>query len=440
MGELMNQSRHRETIWPVRWARRGGLTLALAIPFLGTACDMEVVNPGPVQDRFLNDETAHPSVVNGAKRAVAMTIGHETGYGYTGAAVAREITAAGAVGSFGISVNARRGLLVESQTGATWNHGQRARFVAEDGVRRLRDVLGSAAESSPHVGRLHLWAGFAHRILAEHVCETVIDGGPALPHTVNMEYAGEHFATALDFGNRLGDTDLAMAARAGLAQVSVLTGEWSTAVQYAEAVPRAFVLELEYGPDAWGDHNAFYFAVADQPFRAYTVWNTFLFDYHADTQDPRAGWETLAGKPFGDQGVADYGGLVPFFRQTKYTEVTSPIRLASGREMVLVRAEAELRAGNWGGAVDLINGLRDDVGVAHWTASSIEEAWTALKNERFIELWLEARRLGDLRRWQAEGIPGAEHTEDLESQATLPDQRSTCFPIPTSERETNPNF
>jgi starch-binding outer membrane protein, SusD/RagB family len=436
----MRQARRSETIGPVRAAGRGGLILGLAVLLFGAACDLTVVNPGPVQDRFLNDPTAHPAVVGGAKRAVAMALGNSTGYGYAGAAVSREITAAGSVGEMGISVNARRGVLVESQHGGAWNHGQRARFVSEDGIRRLREVLGSEADRSPHVGSLHLWAGFANRILGEHVCQTVIDGGPAQPHTVNLERARDHFTTALDFGNRLGDPEVTAAARAGLAQVNLLLGNWSAAAGYATAVPRAFVWQLTYGPDQWADHNALYFAVADQPFRAYTVWNTFFEDYYTDKGDPRTGWETLVDKPFGDQGVADYGGLVPFFRQTKYTDVTAPIRLASGREMILVRAEVELRAGNWVSALDLINGLRDDVGVSHWTASNSEEAWGALKNERFIELWLEGRRLADLRRWQAEGIPGDEHTEDLASQATLPDQRAVCFPVPTSERETNPNF
>jgi hypothetical protein len=60
----------------------------------------------------------------------------------------------------------------------------------------------------------------------------------------------------------------------------------------------------------------------------------------------------------------------------------------------------------------------------------LEEAWTALKRERGIELWLEGRRLGDLRRWLAAGAPG--EAEDMSG-------RDTCFPIGTTELDTNPN-
>lgn len=37
---------------------------------------------------------------------------------------------------------------------------------------------------------------------------------------------------------------------------------------------------------------------------------------------------------------------------------------------------------------------------------TLAEAWTALKRERGIELWLESRRLNDYRRWVALNRPG----------------------------------
>src|SRR5206468_2140450 len=38
---------------------------------------------------------------------------------------------------------------------------------------------------------------------------------------------------------------------------------------------------------------------------------------------------------------------------------------------------------------------------------SLDSAWSLLKLERALELWLEARRLGDLRRWITNNTPGA---------------------------------
>ena len=79
----------------------------------------------------------------------------------------------------------------------------------------------------------------------------------------------------------------------------------------------------------------------------------------------------------------------------------------------------------------LVNAHRVSLGLAPWTAANSTEAWTALKRERGIELWLEARRLGDFRRWAALNRPGT--SDDITG-------RDLCFATPLSEKETNPNF
>ena len=71
------------------------------------------------------------------------------------------------------------------------------------------------------------------------------------------------------------------------------------------------------------------------------------------------------------------------------------------------------------------------LGLTPWTATNATEAWTALKRERGIELWLESRRLGDFRRWATLSRPGA--AEDMTG-------RDLCFATPLSEKQTNPNF
>ena len=64
--------------------------------------------------------------------------------------------------------------------------------------------------------------------------------------------------------------------------------------------------------------------------------------------------------------------------------------------------------------------------------ASLEEAWTHLRWERAVELWLEGRRLGDLRRWEITNAPGGLHPlEDPTNPATYLDpNRSLCIPIP----------
>ena len=75
---------------PARGSAALAALLALAAGLVG--CDMEVTNPGPVHDEFLNDKAAQPALVNGMGRAFAQGLNW---IAYTGAAVAREIHPSG---------------------------------------------------------------------------------------------------------------------------------------------------------------------------------------------------------------------------------------------------------------------------------------------------------------------------------------------------------
>lgn len=108
----------------------------------------------------------------------------------------------------------------------------------------------------------------------------------------------------------------------------------------------------------------------------------------------------------------------------------SSINLASGWEMRLIEAEALLVSGDVAAAMTKLNARRLALNLSPWTAANATEAWTHLKRERGITLWLEGRRLGDQRRWAALNRPGV--SDDMTG-------RTLCFPIPLSELETNPN-
>ena len=124
-------------------------------------------------------------------------------------------------------------------------------------------------------------------------------------------------------------------------------------------------------------------------------------------------------------------GQVPWHFEMKFTKKESPINLSSGWEMRLIEAEARLVASDVPGALVLINKHRVALGLQPWTAATVDEAWTALKRERGIELWLEGRRLGDFRRWAAANRPGT-------SDSMV--GRDLCFATPLSEKQTNPNY
>ncbi len=187
----------------------------------------------------------------------------------------------------------------------------------------------------------------------------------------------------------------------------------------------------------------------NSPYRVHSVWHTPNEQYYLDTGDPRARWGQDPNYPYGEVQRPGIGN-VPWYFQLKFTNYGDDVDLVSGREMRLIEAEALLHDGKWQEAMTLINALRtsqisDLTGepLEPWPASSLEEAWTRLKRERGIELWLEARRLHDLRRWRDNNTPGAlDPLEDENSgvETYLDPNRQLCVPIAKNEVDTNPNI
>lgn len=405
------------------------LALALVVPMGG--CDLTVINAGPVQDDFLNEPGAHAAVVAGIELNLALGMNE---LNFFGSEASKEYTQGGRIHPTKLPPLPRQldHYITELPSNA-WNDAHTARWVAEDGVRRLRESMEAGFGTSPLAAQALLYAGYANRALGENMCEAVIDGGAPQDRSIHLQTAEQYFAEAMAVGAAAGRDDVATAAQAGRASVRLFLGNDAGAASDAAAVPVDFVFELQYATSPTNHNNWIHYISSNTPYRAHSVWDTYYEDYYLNTGDPRVAWGTDP-----DQPTAEFEN-VPWYFQLKYPDFDSPLRLSSGREMVLVQAEVELRAGDVPAAMTLINSLRaglvsdhDGTPLADWTAANETEAWTALKRERGIELWLEARRLGDLWRWVDAGTPG-----DMED---VTDLIRLCFPIATSEIQTNENI
>lgn len=405
----------------VRWT--AGVALATSV----VACDLSVENLGPVEDAILNEEGAHSAVVAGAEYNLSWSLNMVR---FFGADAARELTQGGRIHPIKLPPNPGQLDIDEQLPDDAWNRSHRARWVAEDGVRRLKDQKSDFATSALGA-QILLYAGYASRQLGENMCEAVLDGGPVQPRTVHLEAAEAHFTEALSVASAANAPALANAARAGRASVRLHLGKDAEAAADAALVPLDFSFQARYDESPEAQRNWIHFINSNTPYRAQSVWNTYYHDYFENTGDPRVAWRTVPGTP-----TAEFTN-VPYYEQRKYTSNTQSVNLSSGREMVLVRAEVTLRAGNWQEALTLINSLREGItnaggqSIPLWTAQNATDAWSALKRERGIELWLEGRRLGDLYRWVAAGTPGA--MENVQDRIRL------CFPVGQSERQSNPN-
>lgn len=427
---MTNMPIHRTRVVP------GAAALVLITAL--SACDFTVTNPGPVEDDFLFNEEAFPGLVVGVRRELGQALDN---IAYISGAVTREIHPAGSTGTYGVNVREQQGILLPDGTGGYWGNLQQARWTAEDAVRRMSEVLGAATSSSALVAEASLYAGFANRMLGETFCEAVIDGGSLEPSEVFLTRADGYFTDAMTMAEAAGEEELVLAARAGRAQVRLDLERWEEAAADARAVPDGFLYSIPFFGSEPAMYNEVWEASAGT-FRAHTVWNTYYDGYYAETADPRVAYTTDPDQPTGDANVLHLG-RVPWLRQAKYPGRDAPIDLAKASEMRLIEAEVMLRGGDWEGALAIVNEIRSENGVAPRVALDADQAWTALKRERGIDLWLEGRRLFDVRRWLADGSGGVT-LDELETAAGVMspshlEEQATCFPVPDTERQTNPN-
>lgn len=393
-------------------ASRTGPAAIIALATLLGACDLKVTNPGPLLDADLNNASAMPALVNGMGGDLSNAIGN---YLTRGSLAALELRHAG---NFAAERKFAAGDIAPEDVNGDWARMHTARYVAEAGLERMKTVLGTSFETNANTPRAYLYAGFANRFLGENVCNAVFDGGAALPSSTHFVRAESLFTRALTISRALNNTALTNAALAGRAQVYANQGKWTEAAADAALVPVAFRHNAIFSINTTRENMGLAFETISR--REVTVWNTV---WVAD-RDSRVLYDTVKT---GTTITKGQDGATNFFRQRKYITLGDPVALAKGTEMLLIRAEAALRANDLTNAMAFINQGRTAASLTPLTATTVAEAYGHLMRERGAVLWLEGRRLFDLRRWLAEG-----------RNSTL-QGRSTCIPISLEERGANPN-
>ena len=264
------------------------------------SCALDATNPGPIQADALNAPSALSSIVSGSGRDLAEALNWTA---YTGGAVAREMFPGGSSGAFGISVQQQNGRLTDDDGGTWWDFSQRARWTAEDAVARAKVALGTAAATSSVHAQALIWAGFANRHLGENFCEGVINGGAPGPSTIYLERAETNFTEAITVATAANNTTLAQAATAGRASVRLSRNNLSGAVTDAATLPSTFVYRMPYYQNELDQYNRIFWASANQPYRAHTVWNTTYETIRKATRDPRIPFDSSATILVGDAAV-----------------------------------------------------------------------------------------------------------------------------------------
>lgn len=393
------------------------LTLA-ALVAAGCGDLLEVTNPGPIADEALNTPAAMQALVTGMSADLSVAVSTTSIWG---SVWSDDLTHSGTLGAPTVFA---RGTITPQEVNPWWGEAHRARWVAENGIERMKNVMGADFDRSPLAARAYLIAGFANRLLGENVCEAVFDGGPAEPFVRHFERAERQFTEALRIAEAAGEETLRLAALAGRASVRAAQGDWSGAVADATEVPATFRYDAIFSLNTAREQNGWTAVTITRG--EYTVWNT---QWEGVTDDPRVPSEPVLDPQGNVRPAAN--GTTPWIRQLKYRDDGADIALAKGAEMLLLRAEAALRDGDVPGAISLINQARTVHGLPGLSATTEAEAWPILHRERGAELWLEGRRFWDLRRWYEETGPA--HHDFLEG-------RDRCVPISENERLSNRNL
>lgn len=393
--------------------------LAALLPLASCKNFLDVESPGRIPDKSLDNPDPHniASLVTGMSYNVARAMNNS----------AEALSMAAGELWHGGSYNwgdVPRGIITPEDVNGTWSAMMQAQWVAESGIERIKSVLPAADfNASAQVARAYLLAGFANRLIGENTCLTVINGGAPQPNDVEFDRGIDNFTQAIAIGTTAKATDIVNAAYGGRASLKAWKGDWAGAVADAQKVPPEFVYYAVLMTE--GLQNTLAYETHDR--FEYTVFST-EFATRSKT-DPRAPWDTV--KLASGRVATGANGSTPMFQQRKYNNLGDDMPLVKGTEMLVLRAEAALRNNDIPGAYALLNQARAVYKMPALTpAADLATAWRTLEAERGATVWLENRRLWDLRRWYKETGPA--HNDFLNG-------RDKAIPISEDERKSNKN-
>lgn len=428
----------------------GALVAALA----STGCDesiFDVKNPGRILDDDLNTAQGVKSLVTGMSADFSASYDDLS---FTTARLSDEIVGSGSYFSTG---RYRRGLFDSEDSNGFWAGVQRARWVAEAGLIRMRNIEGYQFDGNPETARAHLFGGLANRWFGENFCQVIfsqpyddenpgpageIDTGDAMERDAAFRRAIALLERAIQNGG--GDSDILNAAEGGLAQVYMGLGDFSNAVAHAAKVPTDFVFAAAYSSNSGRETSQIWNETHGR--HEVSAWMTLAGTVGAG--DPRTPWTDCSAEGSGCPSGNGADGQTIHVRQEKYPTRDDDIPLVKGTEMRLIEAEGALMAGDLAGAMAKINEMRahhgldplesdgtigsitgGDGGGANLTSMS---GWDILDRERHLTLWLEGRRLWDLHRWDHPHLDGG----GVVYEATVA-RRASCMPISLDECQVN---
>lgn len=280
------------------------------------------------------------------------------------------------------------------------------------------------------IGQAAAYAGYSLVLLGEAMCSGAINLGPELTPTQIFEEAKARFDSAVVAATAANDGVTLNFALLGRARTLLNLKNPAAAAIDAAKIPPGFVVGTSTDAVAVRKQNTVFtsinnsnWATVDPSFRSLTV---------DGVPDPRVAVTNTgkAGTVAGSQ----------IWTPNKYPSVTTSIPIARYAEAQLIIAEARVAAGDPAGAAAAINRVRaarPTLPAYSATGKAAAEVLADIVEERRRELFLEGRRLGDLRRYGLPIVPaaGLPYPGGGGTYGAL-----SCFPLPDVERINNPTI
>jgi hypothetical protein len=427
--------------------RRRATGILAAFGLLGVlgACDslLSVENPGAISGESLNDPTVVPLLVNSV---VGDFQAMYTDLAYYGAVFSDE-----AVTGHNFETIQQIDLRIMDPANGTLTTSifqplHAARFSADSASSRLRKLLPSATQDV-RLARTLAYAGYTYTLLGEYFCESPVNGSAAKSSQELLRTGIQRFEEAIQVataakaaGAKAPADSILNLARVGGARAALQLGDKAKAIQLASQVPAGFVMWVAHSDNSARQYN---------PFHGHTTGsnhNLGVDPRFLNLRDPRVphaargvlghNRSTILFKPFQPESFAGWtpAAAVGFERSTD-------VRFSSGLEARYIVAEAQ---GPTAATLEFVNARRAVGGQAPLAATAAPaQVMAELREQRARDFYMDGHRVGDLRRYLAQGIrdpkhsfPSGAHPNPLMGEY----KDATCFVIPLNEKIGNPNL
>ncbi len=327
----------------------------------------------------------------------------------------------------------------------------RARYLADDGVRRMTEVLGDSAGRDLRVARALAYGGMTYNYLAEMYCAIPFDAqAPLTPEDVfrraiakldsavtiaNAAEAAAKARTPLLAADTLAADSVRNFALVAAARAALNVNDRTRAAAYAQQVPAGFAFFATYSTNSPAENHRIYSNLTAGS--GGTTDNTPFEAMAGDVRIPRTGVVTVTGLiPRSPPSYSSFDGTTtgaPFV-------AGGTIRIASGLEARYIVAEAQAES-NPAQALALINERRA-FGKLQPPVSGLTGAalLAELRDQRRRDFYLDNHRLGDLRRYlkyyQVNEFPRGPYPTSTSGEQYA---EATCWPLALAEINSNPN-